>query len=61
MGVIRDGTIVGVFPETESFAVHYPAYPSSLSRAVETLGGIDEIAKVQCNNIIGTINISNYY
>jgi len=46
MGVIKDGTISGVVPEPEGFLVHYPAYPSSISRAVDTLGGIQGILKV---------------
>ncbi|XP_074309189.1 uncharacterized protein LOC141643783 [Silene latifolia] len=45
MGVIEDGTIKGKLPSEEVFAVHYPGYPSSMSLAVETLGGLDVIAK----------------
>ncbi|GAV67150.1 Tau95 domain-containing protein [Cephalotus follicularis] len=45
MGIIEDGKIKGTIPSSESFAVHYPGYPSSLSRAVQTLGGIDVILK----------------
>lgn len=48
MGIIEDGTATGRLPSDKLFAVHYPAYPSSMSRAVETLGGIDAIAKVHC-------------
>ncbi|RRT44425.1 hypothetical protein BHE74_00056817 [Ensete ventricosum] len=44
--VIRDGAVAGVLPETAVFAVHYPGYPSSTARAIETLGGLPEIAKV---------------
>lgn len=44
--VIRDGAVSGVLPETAVFAVHYPGYPSSTARAIETLGGLPEIAKV---------------
>lgn len=46
MGVIDDGSISGVLPSTKLFAVHYPGYPSSITRAVETLGGTDGIVKV---------------
>jgi len=46
MGVIEDGTATGCLPSAKVFAVHYPAYPSSMSRAIETLGGSDTIAKV---------------
>lgn len=46
MGVIKEGTISGNFPSTEAFAVHYPGYPSSTTRAVETLGGSEGILKV---------------
>ncbi|CAL9059482.1 unnamed protein product [Musa banksii] len=45
--VIRDGAVSGVLPETAVFAVHYPGYPSSTARAIETLGGLPEIAKVR--------------
>lgn len=48
MGVIEDGSISGFLPSTKLFAVHYPGYPSSVTRAVETLGGTDGIVKV-CN------------
>lgn len=47
MGVIKDGTISGVLPDPEGFLVHYPAYPSSVSRAVDTLGGIQAILKAR--------------
>lgn len=46
MGVIDDGSISGVLPSTKLFSVHYPGYPSSFTRAVETLGGTDAIIKV---------------
>ncbi|XP_015901601.2 uncharacterized protein LOC107434631 isoform X1 [Ziziphus jujuba] len=42
---IKDGTISGFLPNTEAFAVHYPGYPSSMSRAIETLGGTEGIHK----------------
>ncbi|KAH9618969.1 hypothetical protein KSS87_015115 [Heliosperma pusillum] len=45
MGVIEEGTIIGKLPSEEVFALHYPGYPSSMSRAIETLGGLDVIAK----------------
>ncbi|CAA6671111.1 unnamed protein product [Spirodela intermedia] len=45
MGLIEDGAVSGVLPEAECFAVHYPGYPASVSRAVETLGGLEEIGK----------------
>jgi hypothetical protein len=44
--VIKDGRLSGLLPESESFAVHYPGYPSSPSRAIQTLGGLSAIAKV---------------
>ncbi|VFQ75586.1 unnamed protein product [Cuscuta campestris] len=48
MGIIKDGSISGILPGSNKvFAVHYPAYPSSLQRAVETLGGSDAIAKAR--------------
>ncbi|XP_072973185.1 uncharacterized protein [Typha angustifolia] len=45
--LIKDGAVSGVLPAAEAFAVHYPGYPSSPSRAVETLGGLSEIAKLR--------------
>ncbi|KAL5544200.1 hypothetical protein UlMin_007984, partial [Ulmus minor] len=47
MGVIKDGKVSGFLPSTEAFAVHYPGYPSSFSRAVETLGGTEGIQKAR--------------
>ncbi|KAF5188248.1 General transcription factor 3c polypeptide [Thalictrum thalictroides] len=47
MGVIKDGTVSGILPENVGFAVHYPGYPSSTSRAVETLGGSEVILKTR--------------
>ncbi|XP_020972409.1 general transcription factor 3C polypeptide 5-like isoform X3 [Arachis ipaensis] len=47
MGVIKDGTISGVLPDTRGFLVHYPGYPSSVSRALDTLGGIQGILKAR--------------
>lgn len=46
MGVIKDGMISGCLPSDNAFAVHFPGYPSSTSRAVETLGGSEGILKV---------------
>ncbi|ESQ31986.1 hypothetical protein EUTSA_v10003925mg [Eutrema salsugineum] len=43
MGIIENGTISGNLPSKEAFVVHYPGYPSSISRALETLGGIQGI------------------
>uniref|UniRef100_A0A5B7B3E5 General transcription factor 3C polypeptide 5-like n=1 Tax=Davidia involucrata TaxID=16924 RepID=A0A5B7B3E5_DAVIN len=47
MGVIEDGSISGTLPSAEAFAVHYPGYPSSTARAVETLGGTEGILKAR--------------
>lgn len=47
MGVIKDGSISGYLPSTEVFAIHYPGYPSSASRAIETLGGTEGIVKAR--------------
>lgn len=46
MGVIEEGTVSGCIPSNEAFAVHYPAYPSSMARAIETLGGTQALRKV---------------
>ncbi|KAF8097117.1 hypothetical protein N665_0294s0023 [Sinapis alba] len=43
MGIIETGTVSGNLPSKETFVVHYPGYPSSISRALETLGGIQGI------------------
>ncbi|CAL8169704.1 unnamed protein product [Prunus armeniaca] len=46
MGVVKDGsTTTGFLPSSEVFAIHYPGYPSSMSRAIETLGGTQGIRK----------------
>ena len=46
MGKLKDNTISGFLPTAQVFAVHYPGYPSSKRRAVETLGGKQSILKV---------------
>lgn len=46
MGLVVGGTISGKLPEQVAFAVNYPGYPSSVSRAIETLGGEEGLAKV---------------
>lgn len=46
--VITNGIVSGVLPQSTSFAINYPGY-SSTSRAVYTLGGLDEIAEVLIN------------
>ncbi|KAK8947604.1 hypothetical protein KSP40_PGU013778 [Platanthera guangdongensis] len=43
--LINDGAISGVLPKTEVLSVHYPGYPSSTARAIETLSGLPKIAK----------------
>ncbi|XP_010421273.1 PREDICTED: general transcription factor 3C polypeptide 5 isoform X2 [Camelina sativa] len=43
MGIIENGTISGNLPSKEAFVIHYPGYPSSIPRALETLGGIQGI------------------
>ncbi|KAB1218180.1 General transcription factor 3C polypeptide 5 [Morella rubra] len=47
MGIIENGTVSGTLPSSEAFAVHYPGYPSSVARAVETLGGAEGILKAR--------------
>ncbi|KAJ0636712.1 putative transcription factor IIIC subunit Tfc1/Sfc1 [Helianthus annuus] len=47
MGVIKDGSISGVLPTNKVFAINYPGYPSSIERALETLGGTQDIAKAR--------------
>ncbi|KAK9947270.1 hypothetical protein M0R45_002904 [Rubus argutus] len=51
MGVVKDGTVSGFLPSSSGgggeqvFAIHYPGYPSSISRAIDTLGGTQGIRK----------------
>ncbi|CAK7323375.1 unnamed protein product [Dovyalis caffra] len=47
MGVIKEGKVSGLIPSNEGFAVHYPGYPSSTSRAIQTLGGTESILKAR--------------
>lgn len=45
MGIIEQGTVSGTLPSKEAFVVHFPGYPSSIPRAIETLGGIQGITE----------------
>lgn len=47
MGVIKDGSISGILPNSKVFAINYPGYPSSMERALITLGGPEGIAKAR--------------
>ncbi|CAH8268002.1 unnamed protein product [Arabidopsis lyrata] len=47
MGIIEEGIISGTLPSKEAFVVHFPGYPSSISRAIETLGGIQGISQAR--------------
>ncbi|XP_048439763.1 general transcription factor 3C polypeptide 5 isoform X2 [Pyrus x bretschneideri] len=47
MGVVKDGAATGFLPSKQVFAIHYPGYPSSMSRAIETLGGTEAIRKAR--------------
>jgi general transcription factor 3C polypeptide 5 (transcription factor C subunit 1) len=51
MGEVKNGTVSGVLPSIEAFVVHYPGYPSSTTRAVETLGGIEGIIKAHTRQL----------
>ncbi|KAL2227983.1 UNVERIFIED_CONTAM: General transcription factor 3C polypeptide 5 [Sesamum indicum] len=52
MGIIEEGSISGVLPScSKAFAVHYPGYPSSTERAIETLGGSQGILKVRTDKL----------
>ncbi|KAL7586644.1 hypothetical protein Lser_V15G40448 [Lactuca serriola] len=44
MGVIKDGCISGTLPSNKVFGVNYPRYPSSMERALVTLGGSQGIS-----------------
>ncbi|PRQ46012.1 putative transcription factor IIIC, subunit 5 [Rosa chinensis] len=50
MGVVKDGTISGFLPSSQVFGVHYPGYPSSISRAIDTLGGTQAIHKAHSSH-----------
>ncbi|XVF10125.1 hypothetical protein REPUB_Repub07fG0156000 [Reevesia pubescens] len=47
MGVMKEGRISGTLPNDESFAVHYPGYPKTTARAIQTLGGTQAILKAR--------------
>ncbi|XP_018472419.2 uncharacterized protein LOC108843668 isoform X1 [Raphanus sativus] len=47
MGIIEQGAISGNLPSKEAFVVHFPGYPSSIPRAIETLGGIQGITQAR--------------
>ncbi|KAL3684861.1 hypothetical protein R1sor_002883 [Riccia sorocarpa] len=47
MGLIVDGKVSGNLPDQMAFAVNYPGYPSSVQRAVETLGGEEGLIKAR--------------
>ncbi|OMO87902.1 Transcription factor IIIC, subunit 5 [Corchorus capsularis] len=47
MGVIKEGRVSGTLPDEESFAVHFPGYPKTTARAIETLGGTEGILKTR--------------
>ncbi|XWS38020.1 hypothetical protein CRYUN_Cryun19dG0094700 [Craigia yunnanensis] len=51
MGVIKDGRVSGTLPNDESFAVHYPGYPKTTARAIQTLGGIQGILKARSSQL----------
>lgn len=46
MGIIEHGAVSGTLPSKEAFVVHFPGYPSSIPRAIETLGGVQGITEV---------------
>ncbi|KAE8721640.1 Transcription factor IIIC, subunit 5, putative isoform 2 [Hibiscus syriacus] len=47
MGVIKEGRVSGTLPNSEAFAVHYPGYPKTADRAIQTLGGTEGILKAR--------------
>ncbi|XP_038888320.1 general transcription factor 3C polypeptide 5-like [Benincasa hispida] len=47
MGKLKDNSISGHLPTAQNFAVHYPGYPLSKRRAIESLGGTQSILKVR--------------
>eukprot|EP00252_Welwitschia_mirabilis_P020208 TRINITY_DN4904_c0_g1_i1.p1 TRINITY_DN4904_c0_g1~~TRINITY_DN4904_c0_g1_i1.p1 ORF type:complete len:617 (+),score=147.01 TRINITY_DN4904_c0_g1_i1:229-2079(+) len=50
MGIIKSGCTSGVIPGTCNFVVHYPGYPPSISRAIETLGGQEGLRKARSSD-----------
>lgn len=59
MGIIKEGIISGTLPSKEAFVVHFPGYPSSISRAIETLGGIQGISQVK-NLLTLVLKVSSF-
>ena len=47
MGVIEVESMSEAIPDATYFFENFPHYPSSISRAIETLVGTKEIAKVR--------------
>ena len=47
MGVIEVKLMSEEIPNATYFVVNFPHYPSSISRAIETLVGTEEIAKMR--------------
>ncbi|XP_039045323.1 transcription factor tau subunit sfc1-like, partial [Hibiscus syriacus] len=47
MGVVKEGRVSGTLPNCEAFAVHYPGYPKTTDRAIQTLGGTEGIFKAR--------------
>ncbi|CAN8268220.1 unnamed protein product [Cochlearia groenlandica] len=47
MGIIEQGRISGTLPSKEAFVVNFPGYPSSISKAIDTLGGIKGITQAR--------------
>lgn len=47
MRLIKAGAVSGLLPSDDAFVVHYPGYPSTTSRALDTLGGVDAISKAR--------------
>ncbi|KAL0835928.1 hypothetical protein Bca101_087817 [Brassica carinata] len=47
MGIIEHGAVSGTLPSKEAFVVHFPGYPSSIPRAIETLGGVQGITEAR--------------
>lgn len=58
MGLIKEGSVSGTLPNNEAFAVHYPGYPKSTSRAIQILGGAEGILKA---NFILPFLVNFYY
>ncbi|WZZ37018.1 hypothetical protein YC2023_020419 [Brassica napus] len=49
MGIMETGTVSGNLPSKETFVVHYPGYPSSITRALENESTGSSFVQANCS------------